>query len=66
MTSTLALTNATIGYAIEIANLGYSAAMRRHSGIAAGANIVLGTITHKGVADAFGMPYEPVYEVLKV
>ena len=66
MTSTLALTNATIQHAIEIANLGFSGAIRRHPGIAAGANIVLGTITHKGVADAFELPYEPVYEVLKV
>jgi len=65
MTSTLALTNATIKYALELANKGYSAAIRQHTSIAAGANIVRGSITHKGVADAFGMPYEPVYEVLK-
>lgn len=65
MTSTLALTNATIRYALELANKGYSAAIRQHKSIAAGANIVRGKITHKGVADAFGMPYEPVYEVLK-
>jgi alanine dehydrogenase len=65
MTSTLALTNATISYALELANKGYSAAIRQHRSIAAGANIVRGTITHKGVADAFGLPYEPVYEVLK-
>lgn len=65
MTSTMALTNATIRYALELANKGYSAAIREHKSIAAGANVVRGTITHKGVAEAFGLPYEPVYEVLK-
>jgi alanine dehydrogenase len=66
MTSTLALTNATIPYALKLADKGYSHAIRSNPHIAAGANIVLGSITHKGVAEAFGMPYEPVYEVLKV
>jgi alanine dehydrogenase len=65
MTSTLALTNATIPYALVLADKGYTAAITKHKSIAAGANIVSGTITHKGVADAFGLPYEPVYEVLK-
>jgi alanine dehydrogenase len=65
MTSTLALTNATIAYALELADKGYSAAIRQHRSIADGANIVLGAVTHKGVADTFGMPFEPVYEVLK-
>jgi alanine dehydrogenase len=65
MTSTLALTNATIPYALKIADEGYSKAIRSNSHIAAGANIVLGSITHEGVAAAFGLPYEPVYEVLK-
>ncbi len=65
MTSTLALTNATMRYALEIADRGYVDAMARSRAIASGANIVRGTITHKGVADAFGLPYEPVYEVLK-
>ncbi|MEX0327021.1 MAG: alanine dehydrogenase [Puniceicoccaceae bacterium] len=65
MTSTLALTNATIPYALQLAGKGYSDAIRQHRSIAAGANIVRGTVTHKGVAEAFGLPYEPVYEVLK-
>lgn len=65
MTSTLALTNATIPYALELANRGYREAIRRHKSIAAGANIVRGTVTHAGVAAAVGLPYEPVYEVLK-
>lgn len=65
MTSTMALTNATIRYALELADKGFSRAIRQHKSIAAGANIVRGVITHKGVADAFGLPFEPVYEVLK-
>ncbi|MGC9450473.1 MAG: alanine dehydrogenase [Oceanipulchritudo sp.] len=65
MTSTLALTNATIPYALELANLGYARAIRRHKSIAAGANIVRGVITHRGVADAFGLTFEPAQEVLK-
>ncbi len=65
MTSTLALTNATIRYALKIADDGYSKAIRSNEHIAEGANIVLGSITHEGVAAAFGLPYEPVYEVLK-
>jgi alanine dehydrogenase len=65
MTSTMALTNATIRYALELANKGYARAIRQHKSIAAGANIVRGAITHKGVAETFGLPYEPVSEVLK-
>ncbi|NBD39016.1 MAG: alanine dehydrogenase [Verrucomicrobia bacterium] len=64
MTSTLALTNATIRYALELANLGYAEAIRRHESIAAGANIVHGAITHRGVAEATGLPYLPVQEAL--
>jgi alanine dehydrogenase len=65
LTSTLALTNATMPYALQIASRGYVEAIARHRSIAAGANIVRGIITHEGVASAFGLPYEPVYEVLK-
>ena len=52
-------------YALRLADRGYSAAITQFPGIAAGANIIKGTITHRGVAEAFGKPYEPVYEVLK-
>lgn len=65
MTSTLALTNATMPYALELANRGYAEAIRRHKGIASGANIVHGTICHRGVAEASGLPYLPVEEKLK-
>ncbi|MCC5808329.1 MAG: alanine dehydrogenase [Opitutales bacterium] len=65
MTSTLALTNATIKYVLAIADLGYRKAILRHSSIAAGANIVNGQVTHRGVAAAFNLDYSPVEEVMK-
>ncbi len=58
MTSTKALTNATLPYAIEIANHGFPAIVKRNREIAKGVNIVRGKITHKGVAEAFNLPYE--------
>lgn len=64
MTSTLALTNATMPYALEIANKGVAAAIRGHRSIATGANIVNGSITHRSVAEAFEMPYRDVLEVV--
>lgn len=64
MTSTLALTNATITYALALAGKGYTRAIREHPGIAAGANIVQGTITHEEVAQAFGLSHVPVLELL--
>ncbi|MBW2564474.1 MAG: alanine dehydrogenase [Deltaproteobacteria bacterium] len=58
-TSTLALTNATLPYAVEIANKGWKKAMRENPEIKLGANVVKGKVTYKGVAEAFNMKYEP-------
>jgi len=63
-TSTLALTNATLPYAIEIANKGWQKAMRENPEIKLGANVVKGKVTYKGVADAFGLEYVPVDSLL--
>ena len=63
-TSTLALTNATLPYAIEIANKGWQKAMRENPEIKLGANVVKGRVTYKGVADAFGLEYVPVDSLL--
>ncbi|MFQ5648478.1 MAG: alanine dehydrogenase [bacterium] len=63
MTSTKALTNATLPYAIEIANHGFPAIIHRNEEIAKGINMVDGQITFKGVADAFGLPYKNLYEI---
>ncbi len=63
-TSTLALTNATLPYAIQLANKGWKEACRQSKELTLGLNIVGGKVVFKGVADAFGLPYTPVEEVL--
>jgi alanine dehydrogenase len=63
-TSTLALTNATLPYAVEIANKGWEAAMKENNEIKLGANVIKGKVTYKAVADAFGLDYIPIDEVL--
>lgn len=52
-TSTRALTNVTLPYAVKIANLGWKAALKADSALAKGANVVEGKVTFKGVTDAF-------------
>ena len=64
VTSTMALTNATLPYAVQIANKGWKQAAQENHGIKTGLNIVNGQVTYKGVADAFGLLYTPVKEVL--
>lgn len=59
-TSTVALTNATLPYAVEIANKGWEKAFDTNPEIKSGANVVKGKVTYKGVAEAFGLKYEPV------
>jgi len=56
-TSTFALTNATFRYALEIANKGWQAAARTNPEIASGINVVGGKVTHRGVAEAWGIPF---------
>jgi alanine dehydrogenase len=63
-TSTLALTNATLPYALEIASKGWKRAMRETLEIKNGANVVHGKVTFKGVADAFGLDHTPVESLL--
>lgn len=59
-TSTLALTNATLKYALALADKGWKQACKEDAALAKGLNIVEGKITFKAVADAFGLPYEPI------
>lgn len=54
-TSTLALTNATLPYAIKLADKGWQQACREDKGLAAGLNVVDGKVVFPGVAEAFGM-----------
>jgi alanine dehydrogenase len=63
-TSTLALTNATLPYAVEVANKGWEKAIKENPEIKCGANVVKGRITHKAVAEAFGLEYIPVDEII--
>ncbi|MFC2054178.1 alanine dehydrogenase [Chloroflexota bacterium] len=63
-TSTVALTNATLPYALEIANKGWKLAMQENPEIKYGANVVNGVVTYQGVADAFGMQCTPIDELL--
>jgi alanine dehydrogenase len=63
-TSTMALTNATLPYALEIAGKGWKKAVAENPEIAKGANVVLGKITFKGVSEAFGLAHTPVASLL--
>jgi alanine dehydrogenase len=60
MTSTIALTNATLPYALELAAKGYKIAVRQNPDLAKGVNIINGKVTYQGVADAFGLEYTPL------
>ena len=64
LTSTLALTNATLPYALTLANKGWQRAALDDRGVAKGINMVAGQITCSGVAEAFGLPYTPLEQLL--
>jgi alanine dehydrogenase len=63
-TSTMALTNATLPYAVQIANKGWEKAMKENPEIKLGANVIKGKVTYQGVADAFDLEYTPIEELL--
>jgi alanine dehydrogenase len=63
-TSTLALNNATLPYAVEIANKGWKKAMKENSEIKRGANVVKGKVTYRGVAEAFGIEFTQIDKLL--
>lgn len=65
MTSTKALTNATLPYAIQIANEGFPLIAKSNREIAKGVNIAYGKITYKSVADEFKLPYTPLGEIVQ-
>jgi alanine dehydrogenase len=64
-TSTLALTNVTLDYALQIANKGYRQAIAENPALAKGVNVVDGKVTYKAVADALNLGYTPLNEALK-
>lgn len=59
-TSTSALTNATLRYAVALADKGWRRACKDDPALALGLNVVEGKVTYKAVADVFGMAYEPI------
>ncbi len=59
-TSTLALTNATLHYAIALADKGWQQACKDDGALAKGLNIVEGKVVFKAVADVFGLPWTPL------
>lgn len=63
-TSTIALTNATLPYALQLAEQGWEKACRANEPLRKGLNVVHGNVVYKGVADAFNLPYTPVESVL--
>ncbi|WP_138493096.1 alanine dehydrogenase [Paenibacillus pinistramenti] len=63
-TSTLALTNVTMPYALQIANLGLSESTRRNRALAKGVNVSAGKVTNEAVALSLGYEYRPADEVL--
>ena len=63
-TSTIALTNATLPYAIQLADKGWQKACSENKELKLGLNVVGGKVTYKGVAEAFDLTYTPVEEVL--
>ncbi|HLR36219.1 MAG TPA: alanine dehydrogenase [Tissierellales bacterium] len=64
-TSTLALTNVTLPYALRIANKGWRQALIDEEPLKKGANILEGKLVYKAVAEAFDLPYTPVEDVLR-
>ncbi|MFI7126918.1 alanine dehydrogenase [Nonomuraea sp. NPDC050153] len=63
-TSTNALTNATLPYAVKLADLGWREALRTDAGLAGGLNTHNGLLTNGPVAEALGLPFTPVAELV--
>lgn len=63
-TSTFALTNATLPYALQIANKGWKQALKDDAGLAKGLNVYNGQVTFKAVADDQNLSYTSVADVL--
>ena len=59
-TSTLALTNATLPYAIQLANKGWEKACKENNELKLGLNVIKGDVVYKGVSEAFDLPYIPL------
>lgn len=63
-TSTFALTNVTLPYALEIANKGYQTAIKENKALALGVNVLEGKLTYAAVAEDLDLEYTPLEEVI--
>lgn len=63
-TSTLALTNVTMPYALQLANLGVEAAIAANAALAKGVNVFRGQVTYEAVAKSLQIPYTPLEQLL--
>lgn len=63
-TSTMALTNATLPYAVKLANYGWVKACQENEDLQRGLNIIGGHIVYQAVADAFNLPLTPLKKYL--
>ncbi len=63
-TSTLALTNVTLPYLLDLADKGWVRAVREDQALARGVNLVEGRLTYEAVAEAHNLPYIPLAEAL--
>ena len=61
VTSTYALTNVTLPFALQIANLGWEKALKQNLDLAKGLNTHDGKVTYKAVAEAHGYQHSPVF-----
>ncbi len=66
ITSTYALTNATLPYVLSLADLGVAEAARRDLGLKLGINVAQGKVTHRAVAEGVGLDYTPPEQVLDI
>jgi alanine dehydrogenase len=65
-TSTIGLSNATLPYGLALADFGLYGAISRDPELARGVNVINGTVTHPGVADALGLDYMPLSDATAV
>jgi alanine dehydrogenase len=63
-TSTYALTNVTLPYAVALADHGWETAVRRDPALALGVNLVAGNVVNAPVAEAHGLPVDDLHAVL--
>ncbi len=63
-TSTLALTNATLPYALQLADKGWKKACNENNELKLGLNVIDGNVVYKAVSDAFGLEYHNVEQFL--